>query len=83
METIITKWVCVKLHDANKNILSIGKTYDIIKEITICPVTNIDLSITSFIADDGQSYTIHADEQINMNFISLEEYRQEQLNKIL
>ncbi len=83
MKTIITKWVCVKLHDANEDILTIGKIYDIIKEVSICPVTNIDLSITSFIADDGKYYLIHEDRQIDMNFISLEQYRQQQLDKII
>ena len=79
----VTKWVCFTTHDANEDILTIGKVYDIVKEIAICPITNIDLSHTSFIADDGKSYLIHAYEQIAMNFISLEQYRQDQLDKIL
>jgi len=78
----VKKCVCVKLHDVNDDILTIGKVYDIVKDISICLVTNIDLSHTSFIADDGKSYLIHSDEQIDMNFISLEEWREKKLNEL-
>jgi hypothetical protein len=79
----VTKWVCVNSHYTNKGITTVGKVYEFIKEISICPITLIDLSHTSFIGDDGQSYLIHDNEQIDMSFISLEQYRQDQLNKIL
>ncbi len=79
----VTKWVCVRIHYTNKGIMTVGKVYDFIKEISICPVTLVDLSQTSFIGDDGKSYLIHQYEQIDMSFIPLEEYRQEQIDKIL
>jgi hypothetical protein len=79
----VTKYVCFTTHDANDSILTIGKIYDIIREISICSVTNIALSYSYFIGDDGKSYLIHSDEQIGMNFISLDVYRQKQIDRLL
>jgi len=79
MNTIITKWVCINRSDVNKDLLTEGKVYEITKDISICPVTNIDLSHTYFIADNGRSFRI----DLKNDFTPLEEYRQEQLNKII
>ena len=82
MNTIIkSKWVCINRNYVNNSLLTEGKVYEITKEVSICPVTDIDLSITSFIADDGQSYLIDLNNE--NGFITLEEYRQQQLDKIL
>ncbi len=40
------------------NILTVGKIYEITKETSICPVTNLDLSRISFIAYNGHFYLI-------------------------
>ena len=82
MNTIIkSKWVCINSSYVNKELLTEGKVYEFTKDVSICPVTNIDLSLTSFIADDGRSYLIDLNNE--NDFIPLEQYRQEQLNKIL
>jgi hypothetical protein len=77
----ITKWVCINRSDVNKDLLTEGKVYEITKDVSICPVTDVDLSLTSFIGDDGRSYLIDLD---NINeFITLEEWREKQLDKLL
>jgi hypothetical protein len=78
---IKSKWVCINRNYVNKELLTEGKVYEFTKDISICPVTDIDLSITSFIADDGRSYLIDLNNE--NDFITLEEYRQQQLDKIL
>ena len=71
----ITKWVCINRSDVNKDLLTEGKVYEIITE------TSFGLSHTSFIADNGRSYLIDLD---NINeFITLEEWREKQLDKLL
>ena len=71
----ITKWVCINRSDVNKDLLTVGKVYEIITE------TSFGLSHTSFIADNGRSYLIDLD---NINeFITLEEWREKQLDKLL
>jgi hypothetical protein len=71
----ITKWVCINYSDVNKDLLTVGKVYEIITE------TSFGLSHTSFIADNGRSYLIDLD---NINeFITLEEWREKQLDKLL
>ena len=71
----ITKWICINRGDVNKDLLTEGKIYEIITE------TNFGLSQTSFIADNGKSYLIDLD---NINeFITLEEWREKQLDKLL
>jgi hypothetical protein len=81
MELIVSKWVCINRSYVNKELLTEGKVYEFTKDVSICPVTNIDLSLTSFIADNGLSYLIDLNNE--NDFIPLEQYRQEQLNKIL
>jgi hypothetical protein len=81
MELIVSKWVCVNRSYVNKHLLTEGKVYEITKDVSICPVTDIDLSLTSFIADNGLSYLI--DLNNDNDFIPLEEYRQRQLDKLL
>ena len=81
MELIVSKWVCINRSDVNKDLLTEGKVYEITKDVSICPVTDIDLSLTSFIADNGLSYLI--DLNNDNDFIPLEEYRQRQLDKLL
>lgn len=77
------KYVCINTNYNDKNILTHRKIYDIIREISICSVTNIDLSYSYFIGDDGKSYIIQTDEQIGINFISLDLYRQKQIDRLL
>ena len=77
----ITKWVCINRSDVNKDLLTEGKVYEITKDVSICPVTDVDLSLTSFIGDDGRSYLIDLNNE--NDFITLEEYRQQQLDKLL
>ena len=74
-------WVCVNRSYVNKELLTEGKIYEFTKEVSICPVTNVDLSIISFIADDTRSYLIDLNNE--NDFIPLEEWRQRQLNKLL
>lgn len=81
MELIVSKWVCINRSHVNKHLLTEGKVYEITKEVSICPVTDIDLSLTSFIADNGLSYLIDLNNE--NDFITLEEYRQQQLDKLL
>lgn len=82
MNTIIkSKWVCINSNYVNKQLLTEGKVYEFIKDVSICPFTDVDLSITSFIGDDGRSYLI--DPNNENDFIPLEEYRQKQLDRIL
>jgi hypothetical protein len=77
----ITKWVCINRSDVNKDLLTEGKVYEITKDVSICPVTDVDLSLTSFIGDDGRSYLIDLNNE--NDFIPLEDYRQKQLDKLL
>ena len=81
MNIIKSKWVCINRSDVNKDLLTEGKVYEITKDVSICSVTDIDLSITSFIGDDGRSYLIDLNNE--NDFITLEEYRQKQLDKLL
>lgn len=81
MNIIKSKFVCINRSYVNKELLTEGKVYEITKDVSICPVTDIDLSLTSFIADDGRSYLIDLNNE--NDFIPLEEYRQQQLNKLL
>jgi hypothetical protein len=81
MNIIKSKWVCINRSDVNKDLLTEGKVYEITKDVSICPVTDIDLSLTSFIGDDGRSYLIDLNNE--NDFIPLEEYRQQQLDKLL
>lgn len=82
MNTIIkSKWVCINCSYVNKELLTEGKVYEITKDISMCPVTDVDLSITSFIADDGRSYLIDLNNE--NDFIPLEEYRDKKISKIL
>ncbi len=82
MNTIIkSKWVCINSNYVNKELLTEGKVYEFTKDVSICPVTDIDLSLTSFIADNGLSYLIDLNNE--NDFISLEEYRQQQLDKLV
>jgi hypothetical protein len=70
----ITKWVCINRSDVNKDLLTEGKVYEIITE------TNLGLSHTSFIADNGRSYRIDLD---NINeFITLEEWSDKKIDNI-
>ena len=81
MELIVSKWVCINRSYVNKHLLTEGKVYEITKDVSICPVTDIDLSHTSFIADNGLSYLIDLNNE--NDFIPLKEYRQRQLDKLL
>jgi hypothetical protein len=81
MNIIKSKWVCINRSDVNKDLLTEGKVYEITKDVSICPVTDVDLSLTSFIGDDGRSYLIDLNNE--NDFITLEEYRQQQLDKLL
>lgn len=81
MNIIKSKWVCINRNSVNKELLTEGKVYEFTKDISICPVTDIDLSITSFIADDGRSYLIDLNNE--NDFITLEEYRDKKISKIL
>lgn len=82
MNTITkSKWVCIECDYVNKEILTVRKVYEVITDTTIDPFTNADLSISSFIGDNGNSYLI--DFKKDQAFIPLEEYRQKQLDKIL
>jgi hypothetical protein len=78
---IKSKWICINRSDVNKDLLTEGKVYEITKDVSICPVTDVDLSLTSFIGDDGRSYLIDLNNE--NDFITLEEYRQQQLDKLL
>ena len=81
MNIIKSKWVCINRSYVNKELLTEGKVYEITKDVSICPVTDVDLSLTSFIGDDGRSYLIDLNNE--NDFITLEEYRQQQLDKLL
>jgi hypothetical protein len=78
---IKSKWICINRSDVNKDLLTEGKVYEITKDVSICPVTDVDLSLTSFIGDDGRSYLIDLNNE--NDFIPLEDYRQKQLDKLL
>lgn len=81
MNIIKSKWVCINRSYVNKELLTEGKVYEITKDVSTCPVTDVDLSLTSFIGDDGRSYLIDLNNE--NDFIPLEEYRQQQLDKLL
>jgi hypothetical protein len=74
VNTIIkSKWVCINSNYVNKELLTEGKVYEIITETSF--------GLSSFIADNGRSYRIDLD---NINeFITLEEWREKQLDKLL
>lgn len=74
-------WVCINRSYVNKELLTEGKIYEFTKEVSICPVTNVDLSLISFIADDARSYLIDLNNE--NDFIPLEEYREKQLDTLL
>lgn len=81
MNIIKSKWVCINRSYVNKELLTEGKVYEITKDVSICPVTDVDLSLTSFIADDGRSYLIDLNNE--NDFIPLDEWREKQLDKLL
>ena len=76
-----SKWVCIARSHINRDLLTVGKVYEITTDTSICPVTDIDLSMNYFISDDGRSYII--DLRNDKEFIPLEEWRERQLYKIL
>jgi len=75
-----------RCHRDFDNILTVGKIYEITKETSICPVTNLDLSRISFIADNGHFYLIELEQwKTYWNksiFITLEECREKKLLKL-
>lgn len=88
-EIEVTKWVCIDIRTVhsncfsdyiNKKALTIGKVYDLTKETAYDLDSDICLSYTSFTGDDGQSYLFDNDE---INFITLKDYRGQQIDKIL
>lgn len=81
MNIIKSKWVCINCSYVNKELLTGGKVYEITKDVSICPVTDVDLSLTSFIADDNRSYLIDLNNE--NDFIPLEEYRDKKIDKVL
>jgi hypothetical protein len=78
---IKSKWVCINRSYVNKELLTEGKVYELTKDVSICPVTDVDLSLTSFIGDDGRSYLIDLNNE--NDFIPLEEYRDKKIDNIL
>jgi len=81
MKTITkSKFVCINCSYVNRGLLTVGKVYEVITK------TDIDLGVdfghTSFIADDGKSYLI-VNSIDTQNFITLEEWRELQLNKLV
>ena len=81
MNIIKSKWVCINRSYVNKELLTEGKVYELTKDVSICPVTDVDLSLTSFIGDDGRSYLIDLNNE--NDFIPLEEYRDKKIDNIL
>jgi hypothetical protein len=70
-----SKWICVncKVPGSDKY-QTLGKTYDVTVEVLYGEET------ASFIGDDGQEYLFFGGDG---DFITLEEWRERQLNKIL
>ena len=76
----IEKMVCTTCTPVNSNILTPGRIYIVTTEKAKDTFSGIDLTRRSFIGDDGNDYLIQYNDG---EFITLEEWRQRQLNKIL
>lgn len=87
MNVITTeKMVCTTT--VNSNILTPGKIYVVTTNKSIDTSSDIDITLKTFIGDDGNDYLLAVNSaSIQYNdlgeFITLEEWRQRQLNKIL
>ena len=81
MNVITTeKMVCTTCTPVNNHILTPGRIYVITTEKANDTSSDIDISLRTFIGDDGNDYLIQYNDG---EFITLEEWRQRQLNKIL
>lgn len=70
-----SKWVCVASKDWGSEVYqTIGKTYDVTVEVFHGEETY------SFVGDDGKEYLLFLSDD---DFITLEEWRERQINKLL
>jgi hypothetical protein len=78
MEDLIltkSKWVCVASKTwGSEKYQTIGKTYDVVVEVMYGEESG------SFVGDDGEEYIFFPGDD---DFVTLEEWRQRQLNKLL
>lgn len=72
--------VCTSCHSVNSRILTPGKVYVVTTEKDIDPFGSCHFSTKSFIGDDGRGYLIQYNDG---EFVSIEEWREMQLKKIL
>jgi hypothetical protein len=72
--------VCIKCDSVNEKILTVGKTYVVTTDKSIDTSIDIDITCKTFIGDDGNGYLLQYND---VDFITLADYRQRQLNKIL
>lgn len=76
MSFVIEKWVCI----SNLNIIK--KEYDFLTVGKVYDVTTYTDSISTYICDKGIERIFNADEESD-NFITLDEWRNRQLDKLL
>jgi hypothetical protein len=69
------KVICVNKNRFSKDELTIGKIYEILSH-----TEHVDITVQWFIADDGTELLYFDNDK---DFITLEQYREQQLNKIL
>jgi len=83
MKTITkSKWVCINCSYVNRGLLTVGKVYEVITETDInLQSYPYSFEFASFISDDGKSYLMG--NSIDRELITLEEWRELQLNKLV
>jgi hypothetical protein len=74
---IKSKWVCIESSYRS----AFGKVYEVTTDTNTDEVANVSISISYYIGDNGRPYII--DFEKDKQFITLEEWRQQQLDKLL
>ena len=72
--------VCIRCDTVNEKILTVGKTYVITTDKSVDHFSDIDITCKRSIGDHGNGYLLQYND---VDFITLADYRQRQLNKIL
>lgn len=88
MNVTTEKMVCTSCSEVDNGVLTVGRIYVVSTEKS--PFDNFDFTFKSFVGDDGREYLIqHGDNNFKcvsryaFKIISLEEWRQRQLDNIL
>jgi hypothetical protein len=76
-----TKWYCMRCPETYEKVVTPGKTYDF-HQTAARSNTIITFGYTYFTGDDGKEYDVNLIKDLNKYFMTLEEWRNNQLKKL-